>query len=45
MLGHENLQTTATYTHAAIEKLVEVYERSLPLAARPSAAAASTNTP
>jgi integrase/recombinase XerD len=36
MLGHENLQTTATYTHVAIEKLVEVYERSHPLAARPS---------
>jgi len=36
MLGHENLQTTAGYTHVAIEKLVEVYERSHPRALRPS---------
>jgi integrase/recombinase XerD len=37
MLGHENLQTTATYTHVAIEKLVEVYEAAHPMASRPSA--------
>jgi predicted transcriptional regulator len=35
MLGHENLQTTAGYTHVAIEEMVEVYERSHPLAPRP----------
>ena len=36
MLGHENLQTTAGYTHVAIDKLVEVYERTHPRAKRPS---------
>ena len=36
MLGHENLQTTAGYTHVAVEKLVEVYERSHPCVKRPS---------
>jgi integrase/recombinase XerD len=36
MLGHENLQTTAGYTHVAIEKLVEVHERTHPRAQRPS---------
>jgi integrase/recombinase XerD len=36
MLSHENLQTTAGYTHVAIEKLVEVNERTQPRAQRPS---------
>lgn len=36
MLGHANLQTTALYTHVAIEHLVEVYERSHPYAKRPA---------
>ena len=36
MLGHENLETTAGYTHVAIEKLVEVYERTHPCVKRPS---------
>jgi len=39
MLGHANLQTTALYTHVAIEHLQEVYERAHPAARRPSAAA------
>ena len=38
ILGHENLQTTAGYTHVAIEKLVEVYERAHPCTQRPSMA-------
>ena len=42
MLGHANLQTTALYTHVAIEQLVEVYERSHPCARRPST---STESP
>ena len=42
MLGHENLQTTAGYTHVAIEKLVEVYERTHPRAQRPSSTKAET---
>ena len=42
MLGHENLETTAGYTHVAIEKLVEVYERSHPCVKRPSATTSAT---
>ena len=41
MLGHENLETTAGYTHVAIEKLVEVYERTHPCVKRPSTTTAS----
>ena len=44
MLGHENLQTTAGYTHVAIEKLVEVYERSHPRALRPSTSTKAETT-
>ena len=44
MLGHENLQTTAGYTHVAIEKLVEVYERTHPRAQRPSTSAKIQST-
>jgi site-specific recombinase XerC len=36
MLGHQNLQTTAGYTHVAIDKLVEVYEKAHPFVKRPS---------
>ncbi|UML80606.1 tyrosine-type recombinase/integrase [Leptospira kirschneri] len=30
MLGHKNLGTTQIYTHVAIQKLQEVYERTHP---------------
>lgn len=39
MLGHQNLQTTAGYTHVAIDKLVEVYEKTHPFVKRPRDAA------
>ena len=45
MLGHENLQTTAGYTHVAIEKLTEVYNRAHPRTKRPSTATTTTPTP
>jgi integrase/recombinase XerC len=44
MLGHEHLQTTAGYTHVAIEKRVEAYERTHPRAQRPSTPAKSEST-
>lgn len=30
MLGHESLSTTQVYTHAAVDRLLEVYEKSHP---------------
>ena len=44
MLGHENLQTTARYTHVAIDSLVEVYERTHPRALRPSTSTRAETT-
>jgi len=44
MLGHENLETTAGYTHVALEKLIEVYERSHPCVVRPSTSTRAETT-
>jgi integrase/recombinase XerD len=44
MLGHQNLQTTAGYTHVAIDKLVEVYERAHPFVKRPSTTTSETSS-
>ena len=34
MLGHDNLSSTQIYTHVAVSKLKEVYERTHPAGGR-----------